>query len=93
VIRCRVAAGYRVDIYFKRSVGLAANHNIIKLIRIFFLGKVGRAGAHQSEGRLIQLYHFNIGIAMAQLRFHTPPLAAGRFIFVVLTSPYSVFTV
>jgi hypothetical protein len=43
-------------------------------------GKVNRAEAHQSEGGLISLYHFNIGIATAQFRFDTPPLAAGSFI-------------
>jgi hypothetical protein len=43
-------------------------------------GKVNRAEAHQSEGGLFPLYHFNIGIATAQFRFDTPPLAAGSFI-------------
>jgi hypothetical protein len=43
-------------------------------------GKVNRAEALQSEGGLIPLYHFNIGIATAQFRFDTPPLAAGSFI-------------
>jgi len=43
-------------------------------------GKVNRAEAHQSEGGLIPLYHFNIGIATSQFRFDTPPLVAGSFI-------------
>ena len=43
-------------------------------------GKVNRAEAHQSEGGLNPLYHFNVGMATAQLRFDTPQLAAGIFI-------------
>jgi hypothetical protein len=41
---------------------------------------VNRAEAHQSEGGLIPLYHFNLVIARAQFRFDTPQLAAGSFI-------------
>jgi hypothetical protein len=37
-------------------------------------GKVNRAEAHQSQGGLIPLYHFNIGKATAQFRFDTPQL-------------------
>jgi hypothetical protein len=44
-------------------------------------GKVNRAEAHQSEGVLIPLYRFNIGIATVQFRFDTPPQAAGSFIY------------
>jgi hypothetical protein len=44
-------------------------------------GKVNRAEAHQSEGGLNPLYHFNARIATAQFRFDTPQLAAGNFIF------------
>ena len=43
-------------------------------------GKVNRAEAHQSEGGLNLLNHFNGGIATAQFRFDTPQLAAGSFI-------------
>jgi len=44
-------------------------------------GKVNRAEAHQSEGGLNPLYHFNVGMATAQFRFDTLQLAAGSFIF------------
>jgi hypothetical protein len=43
-------------------------------------GKVNRAEAHQSEGGLNLLNHFNAGMATAQFRFDTPQLAAGSFI-------------
>jgi hypothetical protein len=43
-------------------------------------GKVNRAEAHQSEGGLIALYHFNLVMATAQFRFDPPQLAAGSFI-------------
>jgi hypothetical protein len=43
-------------------------------------GKVNRAEAHQSEGGLNLLNHFNVGMATAQFRFDTPQLAAGSFI-------------
>jgi hypothetical protein len=43
-------------------------------------GEVNRAEAHQSEGGLIPLYHFNVGMATAQFRFDIPQLAAGSFI-------------
>jgi len=43
-------------------------------------GKVNRVEAHQSEGGLISLYHFDVGMATAQFRFDTLPLAAGSFI-------------
>jgi len=42
-------------------------------------GEANRAEAHQSEGRLIPLYHFDVGMATAQFRFDTPQLAAGSF--------------
>ena len=42
--------------------------------------EVNRAEARQSEGGLIPLYHFNVGMATAQFRFDTPQLAAGSFI-------------
>jgi hypothetical protein len=52
-------------------------------------GKVNRATcldevltkseAHQSEGGLLLLYHFNVEMATAQFRFDTPHLAAGSF--------------
>jgi len=45
-------------------------------------GKVNRAEAHQSEGGLIPLYHFNVRMATAQFRFDTPQFAAGSFIFI-----------
>jgi len=34
-------------------------------------GEVNRAEAHQSEGGLIPLYHFNAGMATAQFCFDT----------------------
>jgi len=37
-------------------------------------GEVNRAEAHQSEGGLIPLYHFNVVMATAQFRFDTPQL-------------------
>ena len=37
-------------------------------------GEVNRAEAHQSEGGLIPLYHFNVEMATAQFRFDTPQL-------------------
>jgi hypothetical protein len=43
-------------------------------------GEVNRAEAHQSEGGLIRLYHFNVGMATAQFRFDTTQLAAESFI-------------
>jgi hypothetical protein len=43
--------------------------------------KVNRAEAHQSEGGLNPIYHFNVGMATAQFRFDTPQLAAGSFIY------------
>ncbi len=44
-------------------------------------GEVNHAEAHQSEGGLIPLYHFNVVMATAQFRFDTSQLAAGSFIF------------
>jgi hypothetical protein len=41
-------------------------------------GKVNRAEAHQSEGGLNPLYHFNARTATAQFRFDTPQLAQRR---------------
>jgi len=43
-------------------------------------GKVNRAQAHQGEGGLNLLNHFNVGMANAQFRFDTPQLAAESFI-------------
>jgi hypothetical protein len=48
-------------------------------------GKVNRAEAHQSEGGLNLLNHFNVGMATAQFRFDTPQLAAGSFILILKT--------
>jgi hypothetical protein len=39
-----------------------------------YSGEVNRAEAHQIEGGLISLYHFNVGMATAQFRFDTPQL-------------------
>jgi hypothetical protein len=50
--------------------------------------EVNRAEAHQSEGGLIPSYHCNGGVATAQFRFDTPPLAAGSFI---TQTVYSLF--
>ena len=49
-------------------------------------GEVNRAEAHQSEGGLIPLYHFNVRIATAQFRFNTPQLAVGSFILLFFLS-------
>jgi len=46
--------------------------------------EVNRAEARQSEGGLIPLYHFNVGMATAQFRFDTPQLTAGSFIMVII---------
>jgi hypothetical protein len=43
--------------------------------------KVNRAEAHQSEGGLISLYHFNVAMAAAQFRFDTPPACGGELHF------------
>ena len=43
-------------------------------------GEVNRAEAHQSEGGLIPLYHFNVAMATTQFRFDIPQVAAGSFI-------------
>jgi hypothetical protein len=51
-------------------------------------GEVNRAEAHQSEGGLIPLYHFNVGIATAQFRFNTSQLAAGSFILLFFLSVF-----
>jgi hypothetical protein len=42
-------------------------------------GEVNRAEAHQSEGGLIPLYHFNVAMATAQFRFDIPQFTAGSF--------------
>ena len=39
-----------------------------------YSGELNRAEAHQIEGGLISLYHFNVGMATAQFRFDTPQL-------------------
>ena len=44
-------------------------------------GKVNRDEAHQSEGGLNLLNHFNVGMATEQFRFDTPQLTAGSFIY------------
>jgi len=48
-------------------------------------GKVNRAEAHQSEGGLLLLYHFNVEMATvnvematAQFRFDTPQLVVAK---------------
>jgi len=41
-------------------------------------GKVNRAEAHQSEGGLNPLYHFNVGMATAQFHFDTPQLVVAE---------------
>ena len=41
--------------------------------------EVHRAEAHQSEGGLISLYHFNVTVATAQFRFDIPQFAAASF--------------
>jgi len=64
------------------------NHLIIRLRRNILqlaagmISEVNRAEAHQSEGGLIPLYHFNVRMATAQFRFDTPQFAAGSFIFI-----------
>jgi hypothetical protein len=44
-------------------------------------GKVNRAEAHQSEGGLLLLYHFNVEMATAQFRFDTPTACGGELHF------------
>jgi hypothetical protein len=51
-------------------------------------GKVNRVEAHQSEGGLNLLNHFNVGMATAQFRFYTPQQAAGGFIAIFNSNLY-----
>jgi hypothetical protein len=44
-------------------------------------GNVNREEAHQSEGGLNLLNHFNVGMATEQFCFDTPQLDAGDFIY------------
>jgi hypothetical protein len=46
-------------------------------------GKVNRAEAHQSEGGLLLLYHFNVEMATAQFRFDTPTACGGGLHFML----------
>jgi len=39
---------------------------------------MNRAEAHQSEGGLLLLYHFNVEMATAQFRFDTPTACGGE---------------
>jgi hypothetical protein len=64
---------------FKGLVFIRLRRNTLQLAA-GMKGKVNRAEAHQSEGGLIPLYHFNLVMATAQFRFDTPQLAAGSFI-------------
>jgi hypothetical protein len=49
-----------------------------------------KSEAHQSEGGLILLYHFNIEMATAQFRFDTPTACGGELHFMLYSQKFQI---